>query len=270
MTDGIRIEAGAAYTGEGISRGLARGLVVYSGDCNLTGEGMGIGSVALRTRQCTYFSRAYTDADGDGGFRRIFSLDTRMRWSVLGHPSDRLTHLMEAVVGAYMRLPRLQTVLLWLVFPVRTLLGIHPLFDLVQPRGRVTFTYSIAGGHVDVRVVPELQAGEGDMLCLLNELSAAWFTIGGDPETIEVPLPGWEKVGNDRMPVFLVDRVHGVRFSLDRPMVSRASSLAVYRGREQNGDHCWAGFDIELGPLDGTGEVPEVRYRIGIAEEVRT
>jgi hypothetical protein len=44
----IRIIPNNMYQGEGISKGLARGLLVYYGDQNLTGEGMGIGSVAIR------------------------------------------------------------------------------------------------------------------------------------------------------------------------------------------------------------------------------
>lgn len=263
--DGIRIVAGAEYAGEGISRGLARGLPVYYGDCNLTGEGMGIGSIALRNREYTYFSRECTDSHEDGVFQRTFSLDTRVRWCFLGLPSGVLTRLVESGISAYMRLPWLQDFLLWPVFPLRTLLGIHPLFEPVPPRGQVTFTYRIAADHVDVSVAPEVQAGEGDTLCLLNELSAAWFTTGEVEGRAGHPPPGWEKVGVDSMPVSLVDPVHGVRFSMDRPVADRSVPLTVFRGRERNGDHCWAGFCIELGPLDGSQELPEVRYRIGIA-----
>ncbi len=265
--DGIRIVAGAGYAGEGISRGLARGLPVYYGDCNLTGEGMGIGSIALRNRDYTYFSREWTDSHEDGVFQRTFSLDTRMRWSFLGLPSGPLTRLVESGISVYMRLPRLQDFLLWPVFPIRTLLGVHPLFEPVPPRGQVTFTYRIAGGHVDVRVSPEIPADEGAVLCLLNELSAAWFTAGWDDGRTGRPPPGWERVGSDRLPVSLVDTVHGVRFSLERPAAARSVPLTVYRGREHNGDHCWAGFCIEIGPLDGSQDSPEVRYRIGIEEE---
>lgn len=63
--DKICIIPDSVYQGEGISKGLARGLLVYYGDCNLTGEGMGIGSIALRDHECTYFSRSWTD-QGEG------------------------------------------------------------------------------------------------------------------------------------------------------------------------------------------------------------
>ena len=53
--DKLRIVPAADYAGEGISKGLARGLRIWYGDCNLTGGSMVIGSVALRHEECTFF-----------------------------------------------------------------------------------------------------------------------------------------------------------------------------------------------------------------------
>ena len=76
--DAIRIVPGGNYEGTGRSRGLARGLLVFFGDLNLTGEGMGIGGVAVRDRTCTYFSRSWNDrADGDGSGGHIPSTPAR-------------------------------------------------------------------------------------------------------------------------------------------------------------------------------------------------
>jgi hypothetical protein len=58
----IHIVADENYPGEGLSRGLAHGLQVYYQDCNLTDEGMGIGSIAMRDHNYTYFSRSWTDS----------------------------------------------------------------------------------------------------------------------------------------------------------------------------------------------------------------
>ena len=101
----IRIIPDRSYIGEGISRGLARGLLVYYADQNLTGEGMGIGSIAFRNPDCTYFSRSWTDSSEAGVYKRTFTLDTRMRWSIHGRPSDLLTRLIEYGISAYMQLP---------------------------------------------------------------------------------------------------------------------------------------------------------------------
>jgi hypothetical protein len=73
----IRIIPDRSYQGEGISRRLARGLLVHYADQNLTGEGMGIGSIAFRNPDCTYFSRSWTDKP-EAGVHKIPSLDKEM------------------------------------------------------------------------------------------------------------------------------------------------------------------------------------------------
>jgi hypothetical protein len=260
--DKIRIIPDCVSQGEGISKGLARGLRVYYGDCNLTGEGMGIGCIALRDHESTYFSRFWTDSAEKGVLRRTFTLDTRMRWGIRGKPSDLLTRWIESGISAYMQLPRLQSIILLPVFPLRTLLGIHPLFETVPSRGKVTFTYRVTGLNVDVHVESTLPVEPQNTLCLLNELSAAWFTAGWDGKRPASP-PGWEKIGPGQLPVSLVDPVHGIWFFMDRPSVSPSVPHTVYWGREQSGDLCWAGFCLELGPLDGTQGALEARYCIG-------
>ena len=157
--DKIRIVPGAGYTGEGNSQGLARGLLVYYGDRNITGEGMGIGSIALRDQEYTYFSRSWTDSEEDGVLKRTFTLDTRMMWGIRGKPSSFLTRWIEIGISAYMQLPRLQGIIILPVFPLRTLLGIHPLFETIPPRGKVTFTYRITGHHVEVHVEIHVPVG---------------------------------------------------------------------------------------------------------------
>ncbi len=263
--DTIRIVPGAGYAGEGKSQGLARGLLVYYGDRNITGEGMGIGSIALRDREYTCFSRSWTDSEEDGVLRRTFALDTRMRWGIRGIPSSLLTRWIESGTSTYMLHPRLQHIVMLPVFPLRRLLGIHPLFETIPSRGTVTFTYRVTGLHVEVHAEIDVLTGSRDTLCLLNELSAAWFTAGWDGEQPAAPPPGWEKVSLDQLPVSLVDPVHGIRFTMDKPSASTPVPLAVFLGREHTGDLCWAGFCIELGPLDGSQEFPEIRYSIGFA-----
>jgi len=263
--DTIRIVPGAGYTGEGKSQGLARGLLVYYGDRNITGEGMGIGSIALRDRNYTCFSRSWTDSEEDGVLRRTFTLDTRMIWGIWGKPSSLLTRLVESGISTYMQHPRLQGSIMLPVFPLRTLLGIHPLLETIPSRGTVSFTYRITANQVEVHAEIHVPVGPRDTLCLLNELSAAWFTAGWDGKRVDVPPPGWEKVRPDQLPVSLVDPLHGIRFFMEKPIVSYPVPLAMFRGREQSGDLCWAGFCIELGPLEGSRELPDVRYSIGFA-----
>ena len=74
----IRIVPEGNYRGSGISHGVTRGLLVFWNDVNLTGEGMGIGSVAVREPTCTYFSRSWDDVAEGHMIRRTFHIDTRM------------------------------------------------------------------------------------------------------------------------------------------------------------------------------------------------
>ncbi|MGA2912281.1 MAG: hypothetical protein ABSE07_02060 [Methanoregula sp.] len=264
--DNIRIIPDTAYRGEGISQGLARGLLVYYGDLNLTGEGMGIGSVAIRDHECTYFSRSWTDSAESGALKRTFTFDTRMMWGIRGKMSGILTRWIEYGISAYMQLPRLQSSIMLPVLPLRNLLGIHPVFETIPSRGKVTFTYRVTGHNVDVHVESDMPFRPKDTLCLINELSAAWFTAGWDGKRTVSPPPGWENVGSDQLPVSLVDPVHGIRFFMGWPSVSPSVPHTVYRGREQSGDLCWAGFCLELGPLDGVQESLEARYCIGFSQ----
>jgi hypothetical protein len=264
--DTICIKTDNDYTGEGISRGLARGLLVYYGDCNLTGEGMGLGSIALRDPACTCFSRSFTDSSEAGVLRRTFTVDTRMMWGIRGKPSNVLTRWIESGISAYMLLPRLQRGIMVSVLPIRNLLGIHPVFETIPSRGKVTFTYRVTGQTVEIQVESTMPVGPGETLCLMNELSAAWFTAGWDGKQKVPPPPGWEKVRSDQLPVSLLDPVHGIRFFLDRPRVSPSVPHTIYRGREQSGDLCWAGFCLELGPLVGEQESLEARYSIAFTQ----
>jgi len=206
--DKICIMPGSVYQGEGISKGLARGLLVYYGDCNLTGEGMGIGSIALRDHECTYFSRSWTDSAESGTLKRTFTIDTRMIWGVRGKPSTLLTRWIESGISAYMHLPWFQSILMLPVLPLRTLLCIHPLFETIAPRGKATFTYRVTGQEVEIHVKSTMPVRPKDTLCLYT----------------------------------------------------------IYRGREQSGDLCWAGFCLELGPLDGVQDSLEARYCIGFTQ----
>jgi hypothetical protein len=264
--DTIRIIPDGRYRGEGISQGLARGLLVYFGDCNLTGEGMGIGSVALRNPVCTCFSRSWSDSSEAGVLKRTFSIDTRMSWCILGNPSTLLTRLIEYGIGAYMKVPRFQSTIMMPVQQLCTLLGISPLFETIPPRGMVTFSYRITENQVDVQVEINGQFNPQDTLCLLNELSAEWFTGGWDGKHMVPPPPGWEKVSSSRLPVSLVDPVHGIRFSLSQLSVSTTVPFTMFCGRENNGDTSWAGFCIELGTLDNSREYPEVRYSVSFVQ----
>jgi hypothetical protein len=262
--DDIRIVPPAGYTGEGRSRGLARGLLVFSGELNLAGEGMGIGTVALRSNNDTFFSRSWTDIPEKDVFRRVFSVDTRIRWKFRGRASNLLTWLIGTGIGIYMKFPWIQDMIITPAVRLRLLLGIEPFFEQIPPRGNVEFTYRINGLHVDIHVESPMVAGPHEILCVLNELSGAWLTAGWDGNRQVPPPPGWKEISRAQMPVSLVDPVHGIRFCLEKPVLDPPVPYRIYQGRENKGDLCWAGFCIELGPEMNSQRFPEVRYAIGL------
>jgi hypothetical protein len=81
------------YIGEGASRGLSRGILVFTGGKNLTGEGMGIGSIAFRKGGCTYFpSTCLTRSSDNTITEKVFFVDTWRKWARKGRPSRYLTN----------------------------------------------------------------------------------------------------------------------------------------------------------------------------------
>ena len=262
--DDIRFVRPSGYTGEGRSGGLARGLLVYHDGTNLAGEGMGIGGVALKVGDGTCFSRSWTDCDQEGVFRRTFSLDTMLVWGIGGRPSYLLSRLIESCVRAYTHYSWLQGNYFGLLLRLRAMLGIRPLFIPIPSLGTITIAYRVNGRQVEVHVSGTLQAGPDDRFCILNELSADWLTAGWDGEHLVPPPPGWREISPGQLPVSLADPGHGIRLFIDGPSTDPPAPYRIYEGRENTGDLSWAGFCIELGPLDRQGGFPELRYIAGI------
>jgi hypothetical protein len=79
----------------GRSSEFAAGLLVRDGERDLTGEGMGIGSVALRTAGFTCFPLTSLTFQGNNEVIRTFLVDSRIVWKFGGIASLRLTGTME-------------------------------------------------------------------------------------------------------------------------------------------------------------------------------
>jgi len=260
----ISIILDSEYRGDGISAGLARGLLVWSGSEDLTGEGMGIGSVGVRFPGFTCFSRTCTDRSGaDGVITRTFLVDTRMSWSIFGKVSPWLTRSIESGIDAYMHLPGLQRLLMAPVMPLRTLLRIHPLFETIPVCAEIMLTYQVTGTAVDITArIRQIDDSIGTV-CLLNELSADCFSDAWCGGMNCTPPPGWEELSGRESAVSLFDPVHHIRFSLISVSTSPSSMQPrVFWGRERGRDLCWAGFAIEVGGHDGMVVPEEVHYRI--------
>ncbi len=261
----LQIVPDREYRGKGISEGLARGLLVFVSGENLTGEGMGIGSVAIRNDERTIFSRTRTDTgDIRTGMTRTYFIDTGMAWGFRGQVSPLLTKLIESAVSMYMHHPRLQGLLMGPVMPLRNLLSIHPVFEAVPRVAEVRVTYRVTGSDIDIRVIVHPCSRLTGTVCILNELAGDRFVAGWNDGRIPPP-PGWEEIPFRFPTCSLIDPDRGVRFWIRDVTSSPDLPVALFWGREQGGDLSWAGFSLEIGPLD-TGRELEFEYSVGFEE----
>jgi hypothetical protein len=267
--DGVRFSADADFAGSGISYGLARGLQVWAGPDNLTGEGMGIGTVAIRTKDGTFFSQsAAGNSENSSHFTRTFAVDTKMSWGICGTASPLLTRLAEHAIGLYMQHPHLQRYFMAIVPPLRKITGINPVFEKISPCAEVAFTYTIERIAVDVAV--RITAGTDlvGTLCILNELSADAFSAGWVDGRTDLP-PGWQALPDEMHLPSLYDPVHEIRFSIADIAGIQPAAMQLFWGREKAEDLCWAGFCIELRLCKGSPIPSEIRYRIVLTEGIQ-
>jgi hypothetical protein len=261
----LRIVPDPDYRGKGISEGLARGLLVFVSGENLTGEGMGIGGVAVRGDMGTAFSRSWTDTgDIRNGMTRTFLIDSEMVWCIRGRVSPVLTSLIESAISTYMRHPRLQGILMGPVIPLRNLLSIHPVFVPVLPKAEVRCTYTVIDTAIRVRVSVHPITQLKGTVCILNELAGDRFVAGWHDGTIVPPPPGWASIPLRFPTPSLVDPGHGVRFWI-QDVTPSDPPVSLFWGREEGEDLSWAGFSIEIRFPDSTRDVA-MEYCVGLEE----
>ena len=79
----IEFDLSTNYKGEGISEGLERGILVFFEGKNLVQEGMGLGTVALRSRNLTYFGKKNRLRKISANeYAKEFNIDTVMTWKI--------------------------------------------------------------------------------------------------------------------------------------------------------------------------------------------
>jgi hypothetical protein len=240
------------YRGEGASEGLSRGILVFSEGRNLTGEGMGIGSVAFRRKGFTYFSTRYTTQPaGDDSLERVFLLDTWRQWAVNGYPSASLTRFIEWTADCYMALPWAQPVL-GIQSPLIKALSLHPFLKQVSPLGRAVFRYSFPGQEIHVSCSIESCGADLPGIFVLNELDGEIFCRSFRQGRYGPPPSGWCPCPEDS---YLSSQDGDIRFFLDCISVDVPGSWEVFWGREQTNTLRWAGFNIRIDPDPGTRKV---------------
>ena len=129
------------------------------------------------------------------------------------------------------------------------------------PAGQVTIACAVSGGRVDLRAEVRPPVRPGSTVCLLNELSGGWFIGSVRGGEVGPPPPGWEAI-DPCDPPHLFDPIHGLRFAIGGVSAAPPVPTRLFWGRERAGDLCWAGFCLELGPLDNLHEPIVARHGI--------
>src|SRR5665647_1557256 len=98
-----------SYLGEGVSLGIARGILVKYKGKNITQEGLGLGNLALKNGLMTYFaSTNKTVQINETQFRKTFLIDSILWWKINGKLSIFLTKVIDVLAQFYMLFPSLQ------------------------------------------------------------------------------------------------------------------------------------------------------------------
>jgi hypothetical protein len=87
-----------SYLGEGISLGVARGILVKYKGTNIVQEGLGIGNLALKNGLMTYFASICNTVQlSETQFRKTFLVDSVLLWRVNGKLSIFITRVIDVL-----------------------------------------------------------------------------------------------------------------------------------------------------------------------------
>lgn len=252
----------------GKSHRLSRGLRVGYDSRDITQEGMGIGSLAMKTEHGTYFpSTCRTEFVNPWKIRKTFRIDTRLTVCCGNHPSRFLSRLSEKIVDCYMRRPALQKILLDISPPVKRLLHLSFRREALQPLAEALFTYDIDELIVTVSCRLSLPREMACKVYILNELGADYFTNSLKNGAIAAPPSGWEPIALPALsPPALYDDKNGIQFLIRDYRSDPAAPLHLFWGREKSPSLCWAGFEIELDMRAGQIRDPVLTYAVELRE----
>jgi len=233
--------------GEGISLGIARGLLVKYKDVNIVQEGLGIGNLVLRNRLMTYFaSTCKTIQLSKTQFRKTFLIDCVLLWRINSRQSILITKVIEVLAQCYMFLPGLQNKLLKTGTMFRNLFRITPQIMKIAPIAEACFDYSIEVDNLSVGCKIKTLAGYLNKVIISNELGADYFLNGiKDGKTIPAPT-GWNYIASDPDSFAFYDPEHNLTFFIKNINIVELIPYRVFWGREKTKDFCWAGFDFEF------------------------
>jgi hypothetical protein len=235
------------FPGEGISIGIARGILVKYKDKSIVQEGLGIGSLALKNKQTAYFpSSCETMQLSETQFRKTFLVDSVMLWKINGKLSKFLTKVIDNLAEYYMLLPPFQNKLLKTGTFFRNLFKLAPQIIKIDPIAEANFNYFIENGELHVDCMINSLSGYLSKVYILNELGADFFQKGSNKGEI-IPGPtGWEYIstGSDFTSLYSPDC--NITFNVKKIKTKNEIPYKIFWGREKTKDCCWAGFEFEF------------------------
>lgn len=226
---------------------------------NITGEGMGIGAIALKGPRFFCFSRTCTTREvRPGVIEKTFLIDSRLLWGRGNAPSVPVTLVLQRIAEWYMRWSVLQP-LLRFSSPARITLGLRSFFEIIPPVAEARFTYRIDGDKVEVSCSIRSLGERFTSIVILNELAADTFTHAFSGGHVTPPPSGWLQFepGCD-----LYDPVRGLRFSISYTDPDQSVPGKLFWGREYTKELRWAGFGIEIPGNEGSDEPLSCSYEV--------
>ena len=202
------------------------------GDQDLTQEGLGLGTIALRRSGLTYFpSDSRTSADGPR-VTKEYALDSAL---VFRSPYLPISSIMPAyglVTRAYMMLPGCQERLLGLRSWAFARLKVRPELRRTRTQALAEFDYELRADTIVVRA--EVRSLDGPLpgMFVMNELGADHFRSAIRDGIIGPPPTGWCPLPDG--PPRLLDEEHGTTFGIDRVKGQHRNRYAHVLGAGEN------------------------------------
>lgn len=237
-----------SYLGEGISLGIARGILVKYKGMNIVQEGLGIGNLALKNGLMTYFaSTCKTVQSSETEFRKTFFIDRVLLWRLNGRLSKFITGIIDLLSQFYMHLPGFQSKLLKTGTLLRNFFKLTPQMIEITPITEACFNYSIDGDelYIKCKIKPLTDHNLGKVF-ILNELGADYFLSGVKDGKI-VPVPtGWNYIASNPGSAAFYNPDLGISFLVKKIKVTDSIPYKMLWGREKTKDISWAGFEFEF------------------------
>ena len=241
------------YYGEGISKGIPRGLLAYHDGVLIVQEGMGLGAFAIQYNNRTYFC-SIEKICKSGHLDKIidveYRVDMRLEWTFFQKSSPLITTFLEMTASKiYMKSEAFQGPILKMGTRLRRLLRISTDFKKTESLGHIKARYTI--GKSDIHITVESNVGlEKYKFFIMNEIGGELFSRSVICGLESDPPGGWQKIKKtltqNEKSHMLKSPSLGLMFYMEEICVPANIESVLFWGREVSGGYNWAGFESEI------------------------